>query len=408
MTEAQPANSGELSSFLHLTGWRPLLLAIVAGLAGAYGLFLALDAPAQWQARYVLNANRIADDDLTTQELDIFVEEIAQTARFPQVVNAVEERLGLVNEEDYDINVNQSGSSAQFVDINVVTQDESDAIAIANAQAVAIETGIEAMTITLESILGGHESAAELIQEAIDEDEARILDLTVEAGGFTPSVAYGIAVDNVVTRRLNESNPPQAPCTLADGTQSTCDVELTGPPLADLEAEVARLAPIEREFTTLDANVQAANDRLVARNDSIRDTQAALAAVQAERETPQILDEVVTEETSRIAGLLTGLLIFAIPAALLVILLFFIYDLLRPKPAIEAENASDFEAAGAIEFESRRELPEAMITPLSVVDEETIESDVLNDDNPDGDDDPNPPAKPKDSRWGRNADTKAG
>ena len=66
MTEAQPANSGELSSFLHLTGWRPLLLAIVAGLAGAYGLFLALDAPAQWQARYVLNANRIADDDLTT------------------------------------------------------------------------------------------------------------------------------------------------------------------------------------------------------------------------------------------------------------------------------------------------------------------------------------------------------
>ena len=64
MTEGQPANSGELSSFLHLTGWRPLVLAIVAGLAGAYGLFLALGEPAQFQARYVLNASRIADDDL--------------------------------------------------------------------------------------------------------------------------------------------------------------------------------------------------------------------------------------------------------------------------------------------------------------------------------------------------------
>ena len=65
MTEGQPANSGELSSFLHLTGWRPLVLAIVAGLAGAYGLFLALGEPAQFQARYVLNASRIADDDLS-------------------------------------------------------------------------------------------------------------------------------------------------------------------------------------------------------------------------------------------------------------------------------------------------------------------------------------------------------
>ena len=103
MTDREAAKSGELSSFLHLTGWRPLLLVLIAGLAGAYGLFLALDEPAQWQARYVLNASRIADDDLTPLELDIFVEEIAQTARFPQVEIVVEDRLGLVNEEDYEI-----------------------------------------------------------------------------------------------------------------------------------------------------------------------------------------------------------------------------------------------------------------------------------------------------------------
>ncbi len=398
MTEGQPANSGELFSFLHLTGWRPLLLALVAGLAGAYGLFLALDEPAQWQARYVLNASRVADDDLTLPELDIFVEEIAQTARFPQVEAAVEERLGLVNEEDYNITINQSAASAQFVDINVVSENPL------NAQQVAIETGIEAMTITLNGILGGHESAAEQIREVIAEDEARVTELVIEAGGFTPTVAYDIAVQNVLQRRLDIANPPQEPCLLADGTQSTCDVEYNGPSLEELEAESSRLAPIEREFSTVDANVQAANDRLSDRNDSIRDVQAALFAVENERENPEILDEVVTEETSRIAGLLTGLLIFAIPAALITILALTVYDLLRRKPAIEPLQAEAFEPAGAIQVESRRELPEAMITPLSVVDDE---GDLLTEEDPGGDDDPNPPSR-RESRWGRDADPKAG
>ncbi len=401
MTEGQPANSGELSSFLHLTGWRPLVLAIVAGLAGAYGLFLALDEPAQFQARYVLNASRIADDDLSPLELNIFVEEIAQTARFPQVENAVEDRLGLINEEDYNITVNQSAASAQFVDINVVSEDP-----IA-AQQIAIETGIEAMTITLNSILGGHESAAEQIREVIAEDEERVTELVIEAGGFTPTVAYDIAVQNVLQRRLDIANPPQEPCVLADGTPSTCDVEFNGPSLEELEAESSRLAPIEREFSTVDANVQAANDRLADRNNSIRETQTALSAVENERENNEILDEVVTEETSRIAGLLTGLLIFAIPAALLLILLFTVYDLLRRKPAVEAPDAVDFEAAGSIEHESRRELPEAMITPLSVVDEEDVLLDNDYDDFGDGDD-PHPPSRAKESRWGRDTDPKAG
>lgn len=404
MNEGQSANSGELSSFLHLTGWRPLLLALVAGLAGAYGLFLALDAPAQWQARYVLNASRIADDDLSPQELDIFVEEIAQTARFPQVELAIEDRLGLINEEDYEIIVNQSAASAQFVDINVVSENPSE------AQAVAIETGIEAMTITLNDILGGHQSAADQIQSAIDTDEARVQELTAEAGGFTPTVAYQIAIDSVVQRRLDEANPPQVPCTLDDGTAATCDAEINGPSLDELEAEVARLAPIEREFVNLDGNIQAASQRLALRTDSIRDTEAALVAVENERESQLILDEVVTEETSRIAGLLTGLLLFAVPAALIMIVLFTVYDLLRPKPEPEFETGETFDAAGAIDASRRNALPEASVTSLSVVDEEDGDyaqssDDILGDDADEGDDEPKPPKEP---RWGRSAGSKAG
>ena len=404
MNEGQSANSGELSSFLHLTGWRPLLLALVAGLAGAYGLFLALDAPAQWQARYVLNASRIADDDLSPQELDIFVEEIAQTARFPQVERAVEERLGLINEEDYEIVVNQSGASAQFVDINVVSENPTE------AQAVAIETGIEAMTITLSDILGGHEAAAGQIQGVIDEDELRIAELTADAGGFTPTVAYQIAIDNVVQRRLDEANPPQVPCLLDDGTPATCDEEYNGPSLEELEAEVARLAPVEREFVRLDGNIQAASERLAIRTDSIRDTEAALVSVENERENQLILDEVVTEETSRIAGLLTGLLLFAIPAALIMIVLFTVYDLLRRTPEVEFDSRETFDAAGAIDVTHRSALAEASVTSLTVVDEEDDyphedDGDVLGEDSDDGDD--GEPESPKEPRWGRSAGGKA-
>ena len=427
MTQGQPANSGELSSFLHLTGWRPLVLALVAGLAGAYGLFLALDEPVQWQARYVLNASRIADDDLTPQELDIFVEEIAQTARLPQVEDAVQERLNLVIEDDYEITVNHSGSSAQFVDVNVVAEDPTD------AQNVAIETSIEAMTITLNEILGGRQASADQIQEQIDIDEARITELTIEAGGFTPTVAYDLTVDAVIQRRLDERNPPTEPCVLDDGTQATCEVELTGPNLEELEAEATRLAPIEREFTNLDANVQAASQRLSDRNDSIRDAQAALISVENERENQLILDEVVTEETSRIAGLLTGAVIFALPAALAIILLFTVFDLLRRKPAIDEYDVPAFDAAGSLEAGDQRALPEASITPLTVVDEDeqlhVEEFNVLVEEDDefeyydedaeyyddeddeseiyDEDEDPRPPKRSKNNRWGRDAGGKA-
>lgn len=417
MNDGQPAQSGELSSFLHLTGWRPLFLALVAGLAGAYGLFIALDAPAEWQARYVANASRIADDDLSPQELDIFVEEIAQTARLPQVEIAVEDRLGLENEVDYEIQVGQSAQSAQFVDINVVSGDPD------NARAVAIETGIEAMTLTLNDILGGLVATADQIQAQIDEGEARITELTVEAGGFTPTVAYDIAVQEVIQRRLDIANPPTEPCVLADGTQGQCEVELTGPTLDELEAESARLAPVQREFTTVDADIQAARDQLAVRNDSIRDARAALAAVESERENQLILDEVVTEETSRIAGLLSGLLIFAIPAALIMIVLFTVYDLLRPKAApVHAPSSDLFDAAGVLEAMRSQALPEGSVTPLTVVDEDDdtnkesdagsnddghTEADVETDE-PDLDDDPDPPRKSRDNRWGRGTGREAG
>lgn len=410
MNDGQPAQSGELSSFLHLTGWRPLILALVAGLAGAYGLFLALNAPAEWQARYVLNASRVADDDFSPQELDIFVEEIAQTARFPQVENAVEDRLGLENEVDYEIQVGQSAQSAQFVDINVVSGDPD------NARAVAIETGIEALSLTLNDILGGLVATADQIQSQIDQDEARITELTVEAGGFTPTVAYDIAVQEVIQRRLDIANPPTEPCTLADGTQGQCEIELSGPTLEELEAESARLAPIQREFTTVDADIQAARNQLAVRNDSIRDTRAALSAVESERENQLILDEVITEETSRIAGLLSGLLLFAIPAALIMIVLFTVYDLLRPKPpVVEAPSSDLFDAAGVLEAMRSQALPEGSVTPLVVVDEDENEAEEqeAEDDEDDGDDesdesdiddDPDPPG----SRWGRDPGSKAG
>ena len=226
----------------------------------------------------------------------------------------------------------------------------------------------------------------------------------------------------VITRRLDIDNPPQEPCVLADGTNGFCDVEYNGPSLAELEAETTRLAPIEREFTNLDATVQAARTRLTGRSNSVRDTQAALVSVENERENQLILDEVVTEETSRIAGLLSGLLLFAVPAALITIAIFVIYDLIRPKPAVEPEFAQTFDAAGSLEGSTAHgALPEAKITPLTVVDDDDDDDDAeddedespsgnlldLSDDEPaEDDDDPEPPS-PKD-RWGRKAGSKAG
>lgn len=404
-------NSGELSSFLHLTGWRPLVLALVAGLAGAVGLFGALSAPQEWQARYVLNANRVADDDLTPAELDIFVEEIAQTAKFPVVINAVEERTSLVEEEDYEITVNQSASSVATVDINVVSENPTD------AQTVAIETGIEALTITLEKTLGGLTSGAEQIQSALAIADARDSELRIEAGGLNPSTAYDLAVQAVIDRRAIIANP-LFETVFVDGEPVTRQVPEPEPSLEVLEAEANRLEPLDREYRQLVAEIDALNVRLAERNDDIRDANAALGSIETERESPLILSEVVTEETSRIAALLTGLLLYAVPMALLTILGFTIFDFFGKKPDQVLREAEDFHAAGVLEAQAKRALPEANFTPLVVVDEdEQRESDLLADadesateanDDSVGDDETTTTKRSKDGRWGRDASSKAG
>ncbi len=415
MNEGDTQKSGELSSFLHLTGWRPLVLALIAGLAGAIGLFMALRAPVEWQARYTLNAQRIADDDFTPQELDIFVEEIAQTAKFPQVIQAVEARTNLVEEDDYLITVNQSGSTLANVDINVVSENPEE------AQLVAKETGIEAMQVTLNKVLGGHVASADQITDSIREIEATITDLTVDAGGINPQIAYDIAVQNVIDRRTRNANPPDIRETDADGNVTITEEPEPAPPLAELEARATALEPILREYNNEVAALDALNQRLAERNDDIRDSRAGLALIDAEREDPLIISEVVTEETSRIAGLLTGLLMFAVPAALLVILLFVIYDALRKKPEVPLRRADDFEAAGVLEANAHRALPEGVVTPLVVVDEEELkpesgddilaepeEAEVIVEDDGPEDDEPKAKKRSKDGRWGRDASSKAG
>ena len=418
MSEGDRDNSGELSSFLHLTGWRPLLLALVAGLAGAVGLFGALNAPAEFQARYVLNAQRVADDDFTPAELDIFVEEIAQTAKFPQVANAVEDTTGLVIEDDYQITVNQSGSSQALVDINVVTGN------FEQAQEVAKETGIEALEITLTKVLGGHQAGATQIEDSIAEAEAVIADLTAQAGGLNPSVAYDLKAQEVITARAQIANPPTVTQVDADGNPTIVEVPYDGPPIEQLESQLNALQPIDRQFQNEIASLDALNVRLAERNSDIRDANAALALVDIERDDPLIISEVVTEETSRIAGLLSGLLLFAVPAAILVILAFVIFDLLRKKPThTPLRRSEDFDAAGVLESQARRALPEASVTPLVVVDEDEADdegdddlsdTDVLGDDEDDesneepDDDGPKSKKRSKDGRWGRDASSKAG
>jgi len=419
MTEGDRDNSGELSSFLHLTGWRPLVLALIAGIAGAFGLLGALNAPAEYQARFTMNAQRIADDDFTPAQLDIFVEEIAKTAEFGQVIRAVEARTGLVHEVDYEISVGQS-STLSNVDVNVVAGDPDD------ARTVAIETLIEAMTITVDKTLGGDEASAAQIEGSIREIESRISELTIEAGGINPSTAYDRAVQAVFDREDFLRNPPQETVTLNDGSTVTRDVEEPDPPLEELKAEVARLEPLDREYRNEIAALDGLNLRLADRNNDIRDARAALTLIETERDDPVIISEVETEETSRIAGLLTGLLIFAVPAALLTILGFVIFDALRKKP--ELAPAVDFDPAGALEAESQRALPEGQRgATLTVVDEDELDvpppldSDILAEaeeaevehdtDVTDDDDDDNEPTtkkRSKDGRWGRDASSKAG
>ena len=379
MTQGERHSSGgELSSFLHLTGWRPLLLAIVAGIAGAAGIFLALQEPAQFQARYVLNSSLVADPDLPAGQLGLVVEEIVSTASFPEVQDAVEERTGLIFEEDYEIVVNQAGGA--LININVVTDDPND------ANEVAIETGIEAVSITIERQIAGIEASRDQLQSEINNADARVSELTVLAEGLNPTVALDNAEAALIQRRADERNPPTQTITNADGTTTEVEVEPAGPTVAELEDTVAELSPIAREFVGLETEVDALSATLATRNNSIRERESAQTLIETERETSLVIRNVVTEETSRISGLLTGLLLFAVPAALIMILLFTLLDLIGGRGAkAERKPAEEFESAGAIEQQEQRALPESTIRrPLTVVDEADA-NDVLGNDNSEDD-----------------------
>ena len=121
---------------------------------------------------------------------------------------------------------------------------------------------------------------------------------------------------------------------------------------------------------------------------------------------------------------LYDVLLFAVPAALVTILLFVIVDLFRKKPDAELQPAEPFDAAGVLDAASTRALPEASVTTLVVVDEDEGESDILAEDEAeeedddatseddgdgsDDDDDDDSSSKSKSSRWGRDAGSKAG
>ena len=415
MTQGQrDSSSGELSSFLHLTGFRPVVLALIAGLAGAAGVFLALQEPPEFQARYVLNVSRVADNDVTAGELDLVAEEIVSTASFPEVQIAVEERTGLVSEDDYEININRAGGA--LININVVADQPDD------AQTVAIETGIEAVTITTERQIAGVESSRDQLVSELAEVDVEIAELTELAGGVNPTVALANAEAQLLQRRTEDLNPPTQDVLQPDGTVVTEEIESLLPEASVLEETVNALTPIERDFVALQTEEAALNVRLADRNNSIREADSAISLIEQERETSLVISEVVTEETSRISGLLTGLIIFAVPATLIVILFFTLLDLIRRKPKEEPIAPQQFDASGELPATGQRALPEST-TRLTVVDEDEIEAQVQRDDevidvlsseaDDDGGDDEPPTSsrkskKSKDDRWGRDASSKAG
>ena len=383
---------GELFSFLHLTGFRPIVLAVLAGLAGAVGVFLALQEPPEFQARFVLSADRVADNDATAGELDLVVEEIVSTSAFPEVFQAVEDRTGLVFEDDYQINVNRAGGA--LININVVAADPED------AEQVAIETGIEAVSITTEREIAGVESSRDQLLDDLADVDLRVAELTALAGGVNPAVALDNAQAALLARRADEANPPTQQVLQPDGTFETRLIPLTGPDAEQLAEDVAELAPLEREFLGLQTTEAALNVRLAERNNSIREAESAIDLIETERENQVVIRRVETEETSRIAGLLSGLLVFAVPAALVVILFFTLLDFIRPPSKKEPEHA--FEPAGSLpERRAPRALPAARrpsavrppksrprIRPLTVVDQNDDEDDDVLAEDVDSDNEP--------------------
>ena len=428
MTDGDRESSGELSSFLHLTGWRPAILALLAGVAGAIGLFLALGEPAQWQARYIVNCNNVASEDFIPAELDIFCEEIAQTAQFPVVLSEVTTQTGLIEEDDYEIVVRQSAASAAIVDVNVVSDDPTE------AQSVAVETSIAAIANSLEKRVSGLESLRDQLDTELRAADLRVAELNAEAGGVNPTTAYNRAQNDLLDRIAFRNNPPTELVPDEDGELVEQLVPEPKPSLEVLQENVNRLEPIDREYQQITAQINELSIRRADRNATIREFNGSLAVLDNERENSFVVSEVVTEETSRISGLLSGVLLFAVPAALATILLFVIWDLFRKKPAEPLATAEPIDAHGVLDASSQRALPEASVTTLVVVDEDGEDVDVLSDEDSeydddydedaeydddydydeddedfddDGDDDDSS-SKSKSSRWGRDAGSKAG
>lgn len=396
-----------------------MVVALVAGLAGAVGMYLALQDPAEWVGRFVVNGQRVADDDFSPAELDLFVEEIALTARLPQVISTVEEVTGLVEEDDYEITTGQAINSVGLINITVVTGSPEA------ARAVATETAIAALELTLTSQRSGLAATRNQLQDAFDEADQRASELTELAGGVDPVVAYDRAAALLLDRQDFLANRPTVTVTDDNGNQVTRPApEPDGPTLEELQAEVDRLQPLSREYNQITAEIDQLRLQLSGRNNSIREIDGAIAGLATEREVPFVISEVEVEEASRISSLLTGVLLFAIPAAVLMIVLFVLYDLIRPRPE-PLYPAQPIDSYGILEAGSARALPEASITTLVVVDDddrpttgarddrdapETSDKDEIYDvdDEDDDEGESDPPRKSKSSRWGRDAAKEAG
>lgn len=403
MTTSDSASSGELASFLHLTGWRPVILAFVAGAAGVVGAALALGEPAQWQASYLVDAGRLADDDLTPIAVDTWVDELVANAQFSEVIDHVEEVTGLEEETDYKITVNQANAATQIA-INVVADTPEE------AEQVAQETAIKVLDLNLNKTLESEQRSADRIQADLDIKETRITELTIEAGGVNPAVAYDVATGRVTERELQIARGDR----VQNGTDITgapifVDAEDLEPSLEDLKTRLGDLEPIQREHEDLVTDTDALRLALAEREDSIREADSGLAVVAAERETPTVITNVVTEKASRLTSVLSSLFLFAVPAAIVLIVLFVLNDKIRhkPTPAPVAEPLPD--SFGAIDGKTPDALPEATYGSLHAISEdssEEVDEEVDDDFDDETEEEPSRGSK-KASRWGRNADDEA-
>lgn len=434
MIDGEQEKSGELTSFLHLTGWRPVVLALIAGSAAAVGLYFALGEPAQFVTRYVVSVSDVSDDDLTPQQVANFSERIVIDMKLPQTVADVERATGLVDEEDYEIALQRSPSSSEIIDINVVAGSPED------AETVAVETAIAGLNRTLGGERGvlSRDIAAQL--DALNAEESREAELIRDAGGINPSAAYLRAQDQLLARQDFFANRPIVVLPDDAGTPVEQPApEPDGPTLEQLRAEVERLDPIAREYEQVRVRIDDLNQRLANDRDSLREFDTAISDLETERELPSVIEKVETEEASRISALLTGILLFAIPAALATIALFVIFDLLFRRPKTQYIIADPIDAHGVLDAGHKPALPEASVAQLVVVDDEgnaatpvPAEDDRTiynhaNDFNHGGvdghrvnpadsersggragGDDDEPKPKSKDSRWGRDAGSKAG